>query len=101
MAGAGLMGVLAAAPAEAQVLGYGVAGPAGLSGFFRTSAANGHVAGGIEALAGGRVGGQGEFGAFGWLRPRVGLRIDFRDHVRPDSRGTVQYWTFRAGVSFR
>jgi hypothetical protein len=154
IAGAGLMSVLAVAPAEAQAVVYGVAGPAGLSGFYRTSAANGHVAGGVEALAGGRVGGQGEFGAIGgsggllfvtsangvvrmapprdkvspfvtggytrmfsgeggfnawnvgagadvWLKPHVGLRIEFRDHVRPDSRGAVQYWTFRAGVSFR
>jgi hypothetical protein len=147
-------GGLTASPAGAQVVGYGVAGPAGLSGFYRTSAANGHVAGGVEVLAGGRVGGQGEFGAIGgsggllfvtsgngvvrlapwdvkvspfvtggytrmssgegafdawnvgagadvWLKPRVGLRLELRDHVRPDSRGTVHYWTLRAGVSFR
>ena len=144
---------VAASPAAAQVSGYGVVGPAGLSGFYGTSAANGHVAGGVEGLVGGRIGGQGEFGAIGgsgglllvtsanglvrpapdgkvspfvtggytrmssgeggfdawnagagadvWLKPRVGLRLEFRDHVRPDPRGTVHYWTFRAGVSFR
>jgi hypothetical protein len=40
-------------------------------------------------------------GADVWLKPRVGLRLDFRDHVRPDARGEVQYWTLRAGVVFR
>jgi hypothetical protein len=145
---------LAATTVEAQAVAYGVAGPAGFSGFYGTSGLNGHVAGGAEVLAGGRVGGQGEFGAIGgsggllfvtsangiarfgssservspfvtggytrmfsgegsfnawnagagadiWLRPRVGLRLEFRDHVRPDSRGAVHYWTFRAGVAFR
>ena len=145
---------LTAAPAAAQAGVYAVAGPAGISGFYRTSAANGHLAGGVEGFAGGRVGGQGEFGAIGgaggllfvtsgngivrfgssgdrvtpfvtggytrmfsgeggfnafnvgagadvWLKPRVGLRLEFRDHVRPDSRGTVHYWTVRAGVSVR
>jgi hypothetical protein len=36
-----------------------------------------------------------------WLKPRVGLRLEFRDHVRPDSRGGVHYWSFRVGVAFR
>src|SRR5215204_6498309 len=40
-------------------------------------------------------------GADIWLKPRVGLRLEFRDHVRPDRRGEVQYWAFRAGVVFR
>jgi hypothetical protein len=40
-------------------------------------------------------------GADLWLKPRVGLRLEFRDHIRPDSRGGVQYWAFRAGVVFR
>jgi hypothetical protein len=31
---------------------------------------------------------------------RPGVRIEFRDHVRPDPRGTSHYWTLRAGVSF-
>ena len=40
-------------------------------------------------------------GADIWLKPRVGLRLDVRDHLRPDRRGDVHYWTFRAGVVFR
>jgi hypothetical protein len=147
-------------PAHAQALGYGIAGPAGYSGFFGNSSSMAlHAAGGGEFLVGGRVGAGGEFGllvnpsgglfvtsvngvfhfvpsrpptararvspfvtagytrmtrgdgAFDawnagagadiWLKPRAGLRVEFRDHVRPDSRGEVHYWTFRAGVVFR
>jgi hypothetical protein len=146
-------------PAAAQVLGYGIAGPAGYSGFFGSSLESVHAAGGGEVLAGGRLGGGGEFGLLGnpsgglfiasanavfhvvpvqptplrrrlspyvsggytrlfsgegsfnawnagigadvWLKPRVGLRAEFRDHVRPDSRGGVHYWSVRAGVVFR
>jgi hypothetical protein len=155
--------LLPARPAGAQALGYGIAGPAGYSGFFGTSAPAVHAAGGGEVLvggwSGGQVGGGGEFGllastggglfitsanavvhfrpsqptpvrsrlspfvtggytrmssgegAFNgwnagagtdvWLKPRVGLRIEFRDHVRSDGRGSVQYWALRAGVVFR
>ena len=157
---AAVAGVNAANPAGAQALGYGIAGPAGYSGFFGNSVLPLlHVAGGGEFLAGGRIGGGGEFGllansdggvfvtsanavfhfvpsiatpirsrispfasggytritggegAFNawnlgagadvWLKPRVGLRLEFRDHIRPDGRGGVQYWAFRAGVVFR
>jgi hypothetical protein len=162
MAAAVLLGVLAAPrPASAQAIGYGIAGPAGYSGFFGSSSALAlHAAGGGEVLAGGRVGGGGELGvlvgsggglfvasangvfhvvpgtgaagraervspfisggytrwsngegefdgwnagagADVWLKPRLGMRFEFRDHVRPDSRGTVHYWAFRAGVAFR
>jgi hypothetical protein len=138
--------------AQGQGQGYAVAGPAGLSGFFGSSASSVHVAGGGEALAGGVVGvgaeigalanssnvllvvsgngvahlsssrfspfvtagytrmqsGEGGFNAWNagvgadyWVRDGVGIRFDFRDHVRPDSRGTVHYWTFRGGVVFR
>ena len=145
--------------ADAQALGYGIAGPAGYSGFFGSALESVHAAGGGEILAGGRVGGGGEFGllanpggglfiasanavfhfvphrqtplrarispyvsggytrlwsgegAFNgwnagigadvWLKPRVGLRAEVRDHVRPDSRGGVHYWSIRAGVVFR
>src|SRR5690242_17239090 len=62
-----LAGALALAqPAAAQVtgLGYGIAGPAGFSGFFGTSGLNVHAAGGGEVLAGDRVGAGGEFGVF-------------------------------------
>ena len=54
------------------------------------------------------TGGEGAFDAWNlgagadvWLKPRVGLRLEFRDHIRPDDRGGVQYWAFRAGVVFR
>jgi hypothetical protein len=153
-------GIAPVPPATAQVLGYGIAGPAGYAGFFGTSASPAvHAAGGGEFLVGGRVGAGGEFGMLGWshgamfvtsanaafhfvprgatpvpsrispfasggytrfssgegvfdawnvgagadvwLKPRVGLRLEFRDHVRPDSRGAVHYWAFRGGVVFR
>lgn len=138
--------------AHGQGQGYVVGGPAGVSGFFRSSASSAHIAGGGEALVGGLVGVGAEVGALanssnvllvmsgngvahlssgrfspfvtaGYTRMqsgeggfnawnagagadyragiRVGLRFDFRDHVRPDSRGTVHYWTFRGGVVFR
>src|SRR5688500_11223151 len=138
--------------AQGQGQGYVVAGPAGVSGFFSSSASSVHVAGGGEVLAGGLVGvgaevgalanssnvllvvsgngvanlsrspfspfvtagytrmqsGEGGFNAWNagvganyWIRDGVGVRFDFRDHVRPDSRGTVHYWTFRGGVVFR
>jgi len=29
-----------------------------------------------------------------------GLRLEFRDHVRPDERGTLHYWALRAGLTF-
>jgi hypothetical protein len=158
-----LAGALAlAAPAAAQVtgLGYGIAGPAGYSGFFGSSGLNVHAAGGGEALAGGRVGAGGEFGLLAgpggglfvtslngvfhfapssgargpdqrvspfvsggytrmfsgegsfngfnagagadiWLKPRLGIRAEVRDHIRPDSRGGVHYWAVRVGVVFR
>jgi hypothetical protein len=153
-------GAITAHPAGAQVLGYGIAGPAGYSGFFGSSSMPMlHAAGGGEFLAGGRVGAGGEFGLLAntdggvfvtsangvfhfkpsvatpirsrispfasggytrmtsgegafdawnlgagadvWLKPRVGVRLEFRDHIRPDGRGGVQYWAFRAGVVFR
>lgn len=36
-----------------------------------------------------------------WPQERLGLRIELRDHVRPDVRGTVHYWTLRGGIIFR
>jgi hypothetical protein len=36
-----------------------------------------------------------------WSKDRVGLRLDFRDHLRSDPRGDVHYWTIRAGIAFR
>jgi hypothetical protein len=151
-----LVAGVAVRTAEAQALGYGIAGPAGFSGFFGSSASGLHAAGGAEVLVGGRAGvaaelgvlanatsallvfsgngvfhalrattergpspfvtggytymrsGEGSFNAWNvgagldiWLSDHVGVRLEFRDHVRPDRRGAVQYWTFRAGVSFR
>lgn len=155
---------MGARPAGAQGLGYGIAGPAGYTGFFGSSGIPLlHAAGGGEFLVGGRVGAGGEFGLMAnasgglfltsangvfhvapsvpsptrsrispfltggytrftggegtsadwsngwnlgagadlWLKPRVGLRLEVRDHIRPDRRGEVQYWAFRAGVVFR
>jgi hypothetical protein len=52
--------------------------------------------------------GEGSFDAWNvaagmdlWAKNRLGVRVEFRDHVRPDSRGAVQYWTIRAGIVFR
>jgi hypothetical protein len=36
-----------------------------------------------------------------WLRQAQGLRIEFRDHIRPDARGTLHYWSIRAGLVIR
>jgi hypothetical protein len=62
------------------------------------------VTGGYTRMASG----EGAFNAWNvgagadvWLKPRAGLRLEFRDHLRPDRRGDVQYWAFRAGVVFR
>ena len=147
----------AAGAANAQGLGYAIAGPAGFSGFYGSSASSLHAAGGGEALiVGGRLGLGGEIGTFAntssallfvsvngalhastqlsdrrvvpyitagythvgtgdfsfsawnaaigtdiWMKDRVGVRLEGRDHVRRDSRGTVHYWTVRGGVVFR
>jgi hypothetical protein len=40
-------------------------------------------------------------GADYWLTRRYGVRAEFRDHIHPDDRGTVQYWSLRAGIVFR
>jgi hypothetical protein len=52
--------------------------------------------------------GEGAFAAFNagagfhyWAADRVGFRMEFRDHFRPDDRGTTQYWSVRAGIAFR
>jgi hypothetical protein len=52
--------------------------------------------------------GEGAFSAFNvgaglhvWTGDRVGLRFELRDHLRPDDRGTTQYWSLRAGIAFR
>jgi hypothetical protein len=148
--------VAGAATLRAQPLGYGIAGPAGVAGFFSASASEIHAAGGGELRAAPRVGAGVEFGVFGssrvllvlslngtvhlsgstparvipylssgytrfgigdgdgpfntwnigggfdyWARRRTGLRVELRDHVRLDTRGTVQYWSLRGGIVFR
>jgi hypothetical protein len=52
--------------------------------------------------------GEGSFSAWNigagadyWASDRLGVRLEVRDHVRPDSRGTVQYWSIRGGIVFR
>jgi len=40
-------------------------------------------------------------GAHLWFTDHAGLRLEFRDHIRPGSRGTRQYWSARAGVVVR
>jgi hypothetical protein len=143
-------------PADAQVLGYVIGGPAGLHGFFGSRADAGHAAAGAELLGDGRAGIGGEFGILAsgggglfvysvngvlhllpsrrrrgpspfvtggytrmssgegsfdawnagagvnaWFSARIGARLEFRDHVRPDSRGAVHYWSLRAGIVVR
>ena len=63
-----------------------------------------YVTGGYTRMSSG----EGSFAAWNvaagldvWAKDRLGLRVEFRDHVRPDDRGTVQYWSIRAGVVFR
>lgn len=140
-----------ASRAQSAVLGYVIAGPAGVSGWLgpRNSV---HVAGGgefgfdvlgvggelgywtsglgmasvngsvsptkrgsvrktIPFLTAGYTTGftfEGSFNAWNlggganyWISARRGLRVDFRDHIRPDERGTVHYWSIRAGLAFR
>ena len=36
-----------------------------------------------------------------WFGDDAGLRLELRDHIRPDSRGTTQYWSIRAGLAIR
>ena len=52
--------------------------------------------------------GEGAFSAFNagaglhfWPGDHVGIRLELRDHVRPDDRGTTHYWSARVGIAFR
>jgi len=36
-----------------------------------------------------------------WAGRRAGVRAELRDHIRLDTRGTVQYWSLRGGIVFR
>ncbi len=62
------------------------------------------VSGGYTRLSNG----EGTFNAWNagagvdiWARERVGVRVELRDHIRPDDRGNVHYWSIRAGVAIR
>ena len=36
-----------------------------------------------------------------WLKPKVGLRVEFRDHVWSGDEDTLHFWSVRFGVTFR
>ena len=62
------------------------------------------VSGGYTRLSNG----EGTFNAYNigggvdiWARERVGVRVEIRDHIRPDDRGDIHYWAIRAGIVFR
>ena len=144
-----------ASAAQAQVLGYAVAGPATTMGFVNHSRITFNAAGGAEVRTGHHVGiggeaglfnrllvgsanltlhfqdqahrrngvhpfvtagysqlgigdGEGAFSAFNlgaglhfWPSDHAGVRIDIRDHLRPDDRGATHYWSARIGIAFR
>jgi len=56
-----------------------------------------HMSSGEGAFDAWNIGG----GADVWTSSHRALRLEFRDHVRPDVRGTVHYWSLRAGIAFR
>ena len=35
-----------------------------------------------------------------WFRPRTGVKIEFRDHLRPSRGPNANYWSFRIGLTF-
>ncbi len=36
-----------------------------------------------------------------WFKPKLGLRIEFRDHVWSGGGETTQFWGVRVGVTIR
>jgi hypothetical protein len=40
-------------------------------------------------------------GADFWRNDHAGVRVEFRDHVRPDSRGIVHYFSIRGGIALK
>ncbi len=36
-----------------------------------------------------------------WARERVGVRVELRDHIRPDDGGAFHHWGLRAGIVVR
>jgi hypothetical protein len=62
------------------------------------------VAGGYTAMLGLEQSFSGWLLAAGvnwWTKPRLGIRMEVRDQIRPDGRGDVHYWSVRAGVAVR
>jgi hypothetical protein len=152
------LALLLASPraANAQLLGYVVAGPTVLGGGSE-SFLSGSLAGGAELLARGRAGVGGEVGFVGtpasgwpvvsagavvhlipvrpgrrqlspfatagisgidagrgmksawnlgggvdvWRREGIGVRVEYREHFRPEPFGTARYSMLRVGVAFR
>jgi hypothetical protein len=144
---------LFATHANAQGLGYAVAGPATTMGFVDHSRITFNAAAGAEVIVGDMVGvggevgffnrlivgsanatvylqrqrhgfgqtfltggytllgigdGEGAFSAFNlgagimvWPGDHAGIRLEVRDHLRPDDRSTTHYWSFRAGIAIR
>jgi len=74
---------------------------------------NVHASGVIPFVSGGwsKLGigdGEGSFSAkviaFGIdaaISTHRAVRVEYRDHIRSDSRGNVHYWSFRGGIVFR
>jgi hypothetical protein len=53
----------------------------------------------------GQDGGQANLINFGggvnyWFRPRTGVKLEFRDHLRPKRGPNADYWSFRFGLTF-
>jgi hypothetical protein len=40
-------------------------------------------------------------GVDSWLKPKVGLRVELRDHIWHEDNDTLHLWGVRVGVTFR
>jgi len=89
---------LAASAANAQVLGYGVAGPATTMGFVNHSRITFNAAGGGEVFLAKYFAVGGEGGFFNRLITASG---NTSLHVVDASDRISHYWAFRVGVVFR
>ncbi|HYM12284.1 MAG TPA: hypothetical protein VEU62_16230 [Bryobacterales bacterium] len=36
-----------------------------------------------------------------WFHPKIGAKLEFRDHLHAPSGGTIHYWGVRVGLAFR
>ena len=36
-----------------------------------------------------------------WMKPKVGLRLEFRDHIWSGGDENIHFWSFRVGITFR